>query len=218
MADEQKFLIGMVLDSTGSMNEIKSDAIGGFNEYVESMKRDDEGNTRFTLCVFNSQKIDFPYHVSVPEDVKPLTDRTYVPRASTPLYDAIGMTIAKMDDFLEDSPAFQSEDRQLATLTILTDGLENASKEYTRSAILKMIEERKERGWGIIFLAADIDAFAEGGRIGVDRTTTSGFAKGKMRQAMRVAYASQMRHRESGGLQNKDLITDEERKELSEDE
>ncbi len=215
---EKKFLIGMVLDSTGSMNSIKSDALGGFNEYVQSMQRDDEGDTRFTLCVFNSQQIDFPYTASTPAEVELLTDRTYVCQANTPLYDAIGKTISKMDAFLEEHPAFTDDQRQRATLTILTDGLENASQEYTRDGVVNLIEERKARGWAVIFLAANIDAFATGRQMGIDQSNTSQFAARKMRQSMQVAYKAHRTYMDSDGRQQEDLISDEDRADLADEE
>ncbi|MDP9132785.1 MAG: hypothetical protein M3M98_06600 [Nitrospirota bacterium] len=115
--------VTLILDETGSMQDCKGAAIAGINAYL------------FTLTLFNSDKLEVPHHAVPAIRVPDLTEESYQPAASTPLYDAIGRTLATA------AHEAASEARKLCV--ILTDGLENASREYTREGITGMIMEIK---------------------------------------------------------------------------
>jgi hypothetical protein len=152
-------LVAFLLDRTGSMMPIKDDVIGSFNQFIRSQK-DVPGGCRFILTLFDSQSID-TFDYSTIEKVPEFTGETYIPRASTPLYDAIGKTITAVDEL------DVHVDRIL--FVIQTDGYENASHHYNKDSIKRLIEEHQgeEYGWDFVFLGADIDAMAVGGSIGV---------------------------------------------------
>ncbi len=158
--------ISVVLDRSGSMSAIADDIVGGFNEFLAEQRRGD-GLARVTLAQFDS---DDPFDVLIDgadlARVRPLRRSAYQPRGMTPLYDAIGRMIARIDAGV----ARRAADGLLAEdqlVVIVTDGLENASREHTRAGVMRMIEERRARGWVFAFLGANQDAYAEGAAIGV---------------------------------------------------
>ena len=142
--------ISVVLDRSGSMASIADDIVGGFNEYLAE-QRQVEGRVRVTLAQFDSQD---PFEVLISGvDLREVTDldrSEYRPRGSTPLFDAIGRMIAKID---ADSAAYSEvgapEEDQV--VLIVTDGYENASREYSRQMIFDLIETRRSRGWVFVF-------------------------------------------------------------------
>jgi hypothetical protein len=90
--------ISFILDETGSMLSIKGQTIAGFNEYLANLQAGNETKkARFTLTKFNSQKVEVVNDDVKLIDVKPLTSETYTPDHMTPLYDAIGRTIAALE-------------------------------------------------------------------------------------------------------------------------
>jgi len=148
------------------MGMIADDVVGGFNEFVDR-QRDGDDDVRVSLVQFDSQD---PFEVVFDGVgiglVPPLTRATYVPRASTPLYDAVGQMIAKADEEISTraEKGLVGEDQ---IVLIVTDGRENASVEHTRASVLSMVENRRARGWVFTFLGADQDSFREGAKVGV---------------------------------------------------
>lgn len=148
--------IVMVIDRSGSMFLIKADAIGGFNEFLATQKRDNPG-AHMSLVEFNN-KVS-PYFTSKPvPEVYPMTDNSYRPFGGTALLDGIGQTI----DSLKNRFAGKR-----VLVVIMTDGAENSSESYTREAIKEMITERSAAGWEFLFLGADQDAIGVGEGLGI---------------------------------------------------
>jgi len=160
--------VTLILDETGSMQDCKGAAIAGFNEYLKTL-RQMPLPVQFTLTLFNSGKMDMRHRnvhvVQVPE----LTEQTYQPAETTPLYDAIGHTLTAAG---HEAPP---ESKKLCV--ILTDGLENASREYTRDGIVCMIKDYEAKGWIFVYLGADHDAWAAGGDLGIGGDNTIQFCK-----------------------------------------
>lgn len=175
----------MILDRTGSMESIRDDAIGGFNTFLAEQKKV-KGRATLSLVQFDSQD---PYEVihdfrdiqTVPE----LTRDTYVPRASTPLLDAMGRGINDLEKQLsgiEEKPA-------KVLMVIITDGQENASHEFTRSQIMKMIKDKEEKDkWQFVFLSADLGGINEAMDLGVKHSNSLAFDKTS--KGARLAYSS----------------------------
>ncbi len=168
--------IHIILDRSGSMGSIRGDVIGGFNTYVESQKQG-PGAATLSLIQFDGQD---PYEVV--HDFKPLadtprlTEKTYVPRASTPLLDALGRGIADLDGRLAKLP--EDERPEHLFFVIITDGMENASREYKRDQIEKMIKEKTEKqGWDFIYLSADLSAVQEARDLGITHERSLFFDK-----------------------------------------
>ena len=145
--------VSFLLDETGSMQEIKRDTMGGFNEYVETLKKDG-GDIAFSLMSFNSNETTSRYVAAPIEKVAPLTDDNYRPAAMTPLIDAsvkIIKTTAKAVKKRSDEPS--------VLVVIQTDGYENVSEKYTAADLAKLVKEKTKAGWQFVFHGAGLDAF-----------------------------------------------------------
>lgn len=157
--------IHVVLDRSGSMNAIRAATIEGYNGYLAAQAR--IPGARFSLTQFDSESIDHLYVDTPAEAVPPLTAESYVPRGATPLYDAVGRSIAALEAA---APAGR------VVVVIITDGAENASREWTRQAVLAQVESRRRAGWEFVFLGAGVDAYEMGTSIGVAPTSTMSYA------------------------------------------
>jgi hypothetical protein len=156
--DQNKIYIAIVLDRSGSMQDCAKEAIGGFNRILEDQKKI-PGITLITLAQFDD--IYELLHDGVPmEKVEPLTDKTFVPRGMTALCDAMGKTIVSIGEKLAAMP--ESERPAKVIMVTITDGCENASKEYNQPRIKKMIEEQtKVYSWEFVFVGSEPKAVAD---------------------------------------------------------
>lgn len=155
--------IVFLLDRSGSMGGIEDDTIGGYNSYIESQKKN---NVKVTTVLFDD-KYEMLHERCDIKNVKPLNNKTYYVRGCTALLDAIGKTINYMD----------KEKAKKVIFIITTDGLENASREYTRDKIKEMIKSHNE--WEFMYIGADIDSYAEGSSIGISEKNISSYKKDK---------------------------------------
>lgn len=149
----------IILDKSGSMSSIAEAAISGFNETVGGIRAAQEkfAETQehfVSLMVFCNCEKRLVYDNVPVAEVKELTSRDYRPCCCTPLYDAMGISINKLRSDIEDKP------NSTAIVTVITDGLENASKEYSGQQVKKMVDELKERGWTFAYMGADHDVEA----------------------------------------------------------
>jgi hypothetical protein len=200
----------ILLDRSGSMENCRDTTIDAFNEYVMGLRRSDEVDARLSLTIFDSQSIDTLQHLEPAKSFIELSRQTYVPRASTPLLDAIGHVVAEIDK-VETKPG------EKVSLVILTDGLENASKEHTKDSIKKLLTDRQDnKGWLVTFLGADVDAFTEAGEIGIHAGKYLRLKKTRLRESMQFAAASQTRYAQTGDQDSGDF-TEAERKEADKD-
>ncbi len=150
-----------ILDRSGSMGGLESDTIGGYNSMLEKQKNT-EGEIRVTTVLFDD-KVEKLYDNVLLNEVKPMTDKEYFVRGCTALLDAVGSTVESV------GKRHKKGIRPQKTLFVITtDGLENASCEYSYDKVKKMIEKKKEKhNWEFLFLGANIDAAAEAGRLGI---------------------------------------------------
>lgn len=156
--------IVFVLDRSGSMGIIRDDCIGGFNTFLKDQQAL-PGEARLTLTQFDDV-YEVVYKNKPIQEVEPLTTETFVPRGRTALLDAIGRTVNVVGAEL----AAMSEDERPEKLifVIVTDGEENASKEFTRQRVLEGITHQRENyQWEFVFMAANQDAIAAAGDIGI---------------------------------------------------
>lgn len=157
-----------MIDRSGSMYSIMSDAIGGFNSFIEEQKKV-PGECLITLVLFDSE-VKVIYEKISLNDVPLLTEEVYMPGGSTALLDAIGMTISKYNIEKETN----SNIKRL--FVILTDGQENASKEYNSEVIKKLVEELREKENNeFIFLGANIDSFSTSYSLGMSVGNTMNY-------------------------------------------
>lgn len=156
--------IACVVDRSGSMASIATDAIGGFNTFLETQKAE-PGSARLTLVLFDHEyKVG---HESADiQSVPPLDETTYEPRGSTALLDALGRTIDDTGKRLASMPEDQRPRKVI--VAILTDGMENASQHYSYEKISEMITHQRDvYNWEFVFLAANQDAIAEAGKMAI---------------------------------------------------
>ncbi|MFQ5570092.1 MAG: hypothetical protein ACE5G0_10490 [Rhodothermales bacterium] len=174
-----------IIDRSGSMDSIRSDAIGGFNAFLEGQK-EHPGEARLTLVLFDHE-YDLVHDGLDLHKVRPLDTSTYVPRGTTALLDAIGRTIDDVGARLSRTPEPQRPGTVI--VAILTDGLENASKDYTQQRISEMIEHQRQKySWEFVFLAANQDAIQSARQLSIQAADAIAFdATG---QGVRAAYAS----------------------------
>lgn len=163
--------VSVVLDRSGSMASIADDIVGGFNTFIEEQRRQ-EGKARVTLVQFDSGD---PFEVLIDgEDIARVADldpNRYMPRGSTPLWDAVGRMIARIDnEILTRADAGEPIEDQV--VLIVTDGFENASTEFDGHTLANLIEARRNRSWTFVFLGSDESTFAEGARIRVSSGNT----------------------------------------------
>ena len=151
-----------VIDRSGSMSGLESDTIGGFNSMIEKQKKQ-EGDALVSTVLFSNTMEILHDRVAL-KDVKKMTDREYFVTGCTALLDAVGGTIERIDGIHRKDP----ENVPDTTLfVIITDGLENSSREYSYRKVKDLIDKRKEEGWDFLFLGANIDVAAEAERIGI---------------------------------------------------
>lgn len=167
-----------LLDRSGSMQSIKSDIEGGFAAFVDE-QRQAPGACRVTLAQFDDH-YDVVYADRDVADVPPLDLQ---PRSRTALHDAMGRLVTDAGAELARLP----EERRPGTVivAVMTDGLENASREWTAPAIKALVEQQTQQwGWQFMYLGADQDAVEVGTSLGVPAAQSMTYARGKGREAM----------------------------------
>ena len=202
--------ITLVIDRSGSMQSIRTDAEGGINSFIEQQKQE-PGEANVTLVQFDT---DYEFvHSGVP--VKQIPVFTLVPRGSTALLDAVGRAVNETGARL--AAVDESQRPGLVVFVIVTDGQENSSREFTRDQIRKMVEHQQSAyKWQFTFLAANQDAFAAGGSMGIAQDGIAAYSMGKVRGSWDAAAKKMSRMRKAAGegaaVDNK--FTDEERGEM----
>ena len=153
-APSTRLYVHVVLDRSGSMDTCADDAVGGYNTYVAQLP----ATARVSLTLFDSEGIDLVRDALEPAAAS-LPIGEFQPRAGTPLYDAIGYTVAEVEK--------RSAGFDRVALVILTDGFENTSTHFKRADVLKLLREKQERdGWLVIYLGANQDAWVVGEQFG----------------------------------------------------
>ena len=155
-AEKTKVYNVIIMDRSGSMWDIQKPAIMGFNEVLGGVKG---AKTKFaatqeqylTLVLFDSTSIDELYWNADPSVAPILTEETYVPGACTPLYDAMGRTLTRLEKELA------ADGNHSVVVTVITDGLENSSEEYTLSSVRRLVAHLKEQGWSFAYMGTDHD-------------------------------------------------------------
>jgi len=155
-------LIGVVLDRSGSMESCREATIGGFNQFLQAQQREAAaGRALMSLTQFDDRyEINF---IGEPiENVPDLDTESYMPRGRTALHDAIGRTIHEIEAWIR-----EHDWTERILVLIITDGQENASREYDLHAVRALIERKEQDGWNFAYMGANQDSFAVGGAMGV---------------------------------------------------
>lgn len=168
--------ISAIIDRSGSMNSMKDEAIGAFNAFLEEQKKV-PGEATLSLVLFDHEYLKL-YEAKPLQEAEPLTFETYQPRGTTALLDAVGRTIDDTGSRLAALP--EAERPEQVIVCILTDGLENASGDYSHERVAKLIKQQRETySWQFVFLAANQDAFKAGAQLNIDASTTFNFPASK---------------------------------------
>lgn len=155
-----------LLDRSGSMSGMEADTIGGYNSYLEKQRKS-KTKTRITTVLFDDQYEVLKMREDI-KDVKNITSKEYYVRGCTALYDAIGKTIKTIENKAGDNKVL---------FVITTDGLENASREYNKKSISKLIKKHKD--WEFMYIGANIDSYEEGQSIGIKASNIANYEKTK---------------------------------------
>ena len=155
----------MILDRSGSMGGLESDTIGGYNSMLHK-QREEEGEVLVSTVLFDDRS-EVLYDRVPLEKMPKMTEKEYYVRGCTALLDAIGGSIHHIGNVHKYA---RDEDRPEKTIfVIITDGMENASREYSYERVKRMVERQKEKyGWEFLFLGANIDAIETAGRFGIN--------------------------------------------------
>ncbi|MBN2848591.1 MAG: VWA domain-containing protein [Coriobacteriia bacterium] len=158
--EDRTILINFVLDKSGSMDVIRQATISGFNEFLRDQRR--EGGRAFmTLTLFDTQFHTVAHAVDV-RHMAPLDSCLYEPGGCTALYDAIGHSMHMTDDYV----AKHRPDQVL--FVVMTDGMENSSREFDQRMIFDLIAERQESaGYEFVYLGANQDSYAASVQMGM---------------------------------------------------
>ena len=163
MTDNNLTELVFILDRSGSMSGLEKDTIGGFNSMIEKQKKE-EGKAFVTTILFDDKIETLHDRVNL-QEIKTLTDKDYTVRGMTALLDAVGSTINHISNIHKYA---RPEDVPAHTMFIITtDGMENASREFSYAKIKSLIEEKKQLGWEFVFIGANIDAVTEGAKLGI---------------------------------------------------
>jgi uncharacterized protein YegL len=161
-----------ILDRSGSMSGLESDTIGGYNALLEKQKKE-PGEAIVTTVLFDDRYELLHDRINL-MGIAPITENEYFVRGSTALLDAIGKTINKIGNAQKHTAEEERAERVL--LVITTDGMENASREYSYEKVRHMIEHQKSKyGWEFIFLGANIDAVAAARRFGINQDRAANY-------------------------------------------
>lgn len=154
-----------ILDKSGSMSGLESDTIGGFNAMLKKQQQA-TGAARVTTVLFDDGYEVLHDRLDI-QGVAPITENEYYVGGCTALLDAIGKTIHKVINAQRYTQIDHRSDQVIFVIT--TDGLENASREYSYEKIKRLIElEKSQYHWEFIFLGANIDAIKTAARFGID--------------------------------------------------
>lgn len=182
MSDNDVTELVFILDRSGSMDPLAEDTIGGYNSLLKKQK-ELPGKAMVTTVLFDDQ-YEVLHNGEDLSKVEPLTSATYYARGCTALLDAVGRTLMDVDAKYKGLADFMKPSKTM--VVIITDGMENSSREYTYEKVKRMISARRGIGWEFVFLGANIDAEAVAENISIDRNRAARYsANGK---AVRKSY------------------------------
>jgi Mg-chelatase subunit ChlD len=188
--------IAVLLDRSGSMGDIKDDAIGGFNCFLKEQKAAG-ANATLTLVQFDTESTDV-VHESMPIlEVPDLNHQTFQPRGGTPLLDALGQTIDSTGRALAAIPEANRPNK--VVFVVITDGQENSSHQHTKASVKEKIDHQSDQyNWQFVFLGANQNAFDEAGAVGIAMPNAANFAPARMQVAFAATAANVASYRRSG--------------------
>jgi len=178
MTDPNLTHLYFLLDRSGSMVSLRQDTIGGFDTFIAE-QRTAPGRCRVTLAQFDNAYDE----VYADRDIATVPSLVLVPRGSTALLDALGRLVVTAGERLAALPEAQRPGS--VVVGVMTDGYENASRDWTHDRIKALIEQQShEYGWQFLYLGADQDAIEEGAKMGFASGKSMTYSRGKARDAI----------------------------------
>lgn len=190
----------IILDESGSMDSIKTTIIQGFNELVQTIqgieKQFPEQEHFISFVSFNGLGQKLLHFIDPASKLRQIDDKSYKPEASTPLFDAMGFSINKLKQSLQGQTDYN------VLVTVLTDGEENASKEFSGNDIKKLVEELKGSRWTFTYIGTDHDVEKIASSLSINNTLV--FEKNeadirkmfKKEHSARAVYSQKIRNNE----------------------
>ena len=198
--------IRIVLDRSGSMQGSENITIKALNTYLKELKKEKDFDASITLSTFDSLSIDIPISRVSVKTFNSFPAELLKPRGGTPLFDAIGLAIHDLENVNESTD-------ENKVLVIVTDGFENASKEYTFENISKKIEEKEEAGWLVIYLGADHDAFKQSNSLNFNPQRSMKYSKRDSVDTFKAVTRTTIDY--TKGTKNKDIFFTQNERVLS---
>ncbi|MET7334288.1 hypothetical protein [Nonomuraea sp. NPDC005650] len=195
MPNQNRRLLAVIMDCSGSMMRVKNDAEGGLMTLLQEQKAN-PAETLVSLYEF-ADRHSIVYEYAALNDV-PLYELR--PWGSTTLLDAIGITISRINEQLDQMP--EGGQPGEISLAIQTDGEENWSKPYNLAQVKALITQQRAKGWKIVFLGADQDAITIAGRMGIDPNMALSYGSNKTQESL--TRAGRMLSTGGGGFTNDD--------------
>lgn len=201
----------IIVDESGSMSSIYTQALDGMNRTIENIRSQANlvpGVKQYVnLITFDSEHFKQHLRHCPAEEVRLLTNEDYQPCACTPLYDAIGRACTRLERHTTENDA--------VLVTIITDGYENSSTEFTANEIKRLIQRLSEKGWLFTFIGANQDVMFEAGKMGIHHAMAFEASK-EGTEAMwnkevsaRMRMYERMRLRKRFNFSMKDIMQDE---------
>lgn len=191
-----------VIDESGSMQGTESDVIGGFNNFIEEQKSKPYGKIDVTLYKFNNESSRVFNNLPL-DEIRHLERRDYNPGGLTALYDTIGIAISETEKHKTNLKQRHRPDMIL--MVIITDGQENASREYSSLTIKSLIEKNEKReNWQFIYLGADLSNFVDADTLGIRNRASTG--KSNLKEKFNVVSEHTILFRKANLEEDSDVL------------
>ncbi|MBR3564840.1 MAG: VWA domain-containing protein [Paludibacteraceae bacterium] len=182
--DEKTHIFNLIiLDESGSMHKIEEAARSGCNEVLGTIRKAAEDNAEIeqnVTLVFFDDTMRYIYKHEKIDNVKDI-DREYCPRACTALYDAMGISLTALEKEVD------KYDDAIGLVTVITDGQENSSREYSGKEVYDLVGRLREKGWTFAFMGANQDVMETAKRLNIKNTREFEYTNSGMRESFTVA-------------------------------
>lgn len=214
----QETTVAILIDESGSMQEAKSQTLSGYNEYIQTLKADQNSDkVTVTLTTFSAiSGTNVRYTRVKLSEIPEFGPRDYNPNGGTPLFDAVGHTVAAVEKALADvAPA----DRPNIVVMIITDGMENASQEFSKEQIVSLIQSKEKEGVTFVYLGANHDVWAGASNLGLGAASAASYNYGSTKGLYQTVARSTMRRAafvaSGASFDSTEFLNEDEREELA---